>query len=87
MEGYQFRTITERDIPSMVEILMSRQEREFNSFPFLHNSFLQAEWISRHLQNLLASGSALGMAPSPMANSLAILWAQSGSAPERADAR
>lgn len=61
MEGYQFRTITERDIPSMVEILMSRQEREFNSFPFLHNSFLQAEWISRHLQNLLASGSALGM--------------------------
>ena len=61
MKDYQFRAITGQDIPSMTRLLMARQERESQLFPFLKNSFLQTGRIAEQLQSLLASGNALGM--------------------------
>lgn len=45
----------------MTRLLMARQERESQLFPFLKNSFLQTGRIAEQLQSLLASGNALGM--------------------------
>ena len=61
MKDYQFRAITGQDIPSMTGLLMARQERESQLFPFLKNSFLQTGRTREQLQSLLASGNALGM--------------------------
>ena len=61
MKNYQFRTITDQDIPSMAAILMGRQERESQHFPFLKNSFLQLEQVGKQLQNLLTNGNAPGI--------------------------
>lgn len=61
MEDYLFRTITDQDISSMVDLLMRRQEHESQLFPFLKNSFLQMERIGGRLREMLASGSALGV--------------------------
>ena len=78
MKDYQFRAITGQDIPSMTRLLMARQERESQLFPFLKNSFLQTGRTREQLQNLLASGNALGMGVFFHASSLAILWGRSG---------
>lgn len=78
MKDYQFRAITGQDIPSMTRLLMARQERESQLFPFLKNSFLQTGRLENSFKICSPAVMLWGWEFSSMASSLAILWGRSG---------
>jgi len=61
MKDYEFRIITSHDIPRMSSLLLGRQEREAQDFPFLRNSCAKVDKIGDKLQGLLTTGKAIGM--------------------------
>lgn len=61
MRKYEFRLITMDDIPAMVDLLIYRQNLESETFPFLKNNSLNAEYITTTLQQLFADSKVIGM--------------------------
>ena len=56
----EFRAITTADIPSMAELLISRQVLESGAFPFLQNSCRNIKYAVDALEKLFANGTVIG---------------------------
>ena len=61
MNNYEFRSITTNDIPSMSNLLISRQNLEVGVFPLLNNSCLNEKYIKDKLEKLFADGKVIGI--------------------------
>lgn len=61
MRTYEFRTLTPEDISAMERLLMARQNREAETFPYQKNSCLHEERIGERLRHFLTKDKAIGM--------------------------
>lgn len=61
MKNYEFRLITNNDIPLMTDLLISRQNLESEVYPFLKNSCLNKEYIAETLEKLFADSKVIGI--------------------------
>ncbi|WP_431810857.1 hypothetical protein [Lysinibacillus capsici] len=48
MGKYKYKTIDVNDVPTMAELLENRQSLEGEVYPFLNNSCLNAEHITKY---------------------------------------
>lgn len=61
MKKCEFRPITIGDIPSMTDLLISRQNLESQAFPFLKNSCLNGKYIADMFEKLFVNSKIIGV--------------------------